>query len=744
MDLVPKSQPGAPEFDAVLRKRLAERLAALGPGYVPRTRNLRPDGTPLYTNRLLLTSSPYLQQHAHNPVNWYPWGDEAFAAARRLKRPVLVSIGYSTCHWCHVMEEESFDDPETAAYLNAHFIAIKVDREVRPDVDNVYMAAVHALNQRGGWPLNVFLTPDRKPFFGGTYFPRKRSGGRPSFREILESISSEYDENSEKIVDRAEHITEQIERDLEGSRAAASRELTKEALAQPASYYARATDRTWGGVGTRPKFPSSLPVRLLLRHHRSTGDKDSLAIATLSLEKMAAGGLRDHVGGGFHRYSTDQIWLVPHFEKMLYDNALLAQDYLEAWQVTGRQDFADICRETLDYVAREMTAPGGGFYSATDADSRNPEGESEEGWFFTWTPEEIEAALCPERTRELSAYYGVTAGGNFEHRNILNTRRKLETVAAELGLPPANLEASLARSRVLLYEVRSRRPPPLRDDKVLVSWNGLMISAFARAGFSFDDARYTEIARKAASFMLGEMREDGRLMRVYKDGEAAGPAFLEDYAFFIKGLLDLYEAEPDPRWLEGAISLQSVLDSHYRDDLGGGYFKTADDGEALLVREKPGHDGAVPSGNSIAALNLLRLYEFTTNPHYAEGADMLFSAFYEDLSRGATGLSEMLIALDYQLDKPMEILIVAPSPDTDRSAMLAPLRDYFLSNRIVISVSEGEELAAHARLSPLLKQKRALGGKITAYVCEDRVCAYPTSSPEEFAKQLRRVRKPGR
>ena len=397
-------------------------------------------------------------------------------------------------------------------------------------------------------------------------------------------------------------------------------------------------------------------------------------------------------------------------------------------------------REILDYVAREMTSPEGGFYSATDADSFNPEGEMEEGWFFTWTPAEIRQALPPERAMEIETYYRVTPAGDYEGRNILHTRQTLETVAEMLELEPDRLRRNLESSRARLYEVRSRRQPPLRDEKILVAWNGLMISAFARAGFALDAASYVARARRAADFILAKMRDDkGRLIRVYMDGRAAGPGFLEDYAFFIKALLDLYEADPSPRWLAEAIALQKLLDEHYRDESGGGYFKSADDGEVLIVREKPGRDGAVPSGNSIEALNLLRLLELTTDPQYSQSADMLLSAFYQDLSAGSTALSEMFIALDYQLDTPKEIVIVSPASEEGLAEMLAPLRRSFVPNRIVSVAREGEDLEAQTFYVPLLKNKRARRGTTTAYVCESGVCALPTESPAEFERQISKV-----
>ncbi len=742
IESIPKALPGAPSLPDEVRSILAERLATMGANYIPRTRNLTSEGAPRFTNRLLLETSPYLQQHAHNPVNWYPWGDEAFETAKQLGRPILVSIGYSTCHWCHVMEEESFDDPALAAYLNAHFVAIKIDREVRPDIDAIYMAAVHAMGIHGGWPLNVFLTNERQPFYGGTYFPPTPQGGRPSFRQALEAIAAEYAANPATFERRAAQIAAHIRKNLEGEAATTSRSLPPEVIRAVAGFYIENSDPTWGGMNRAPKFPSSLPVRLLLRYANRTGDPRAIDVASLALEKMAAGGIHDHVGGGFHRYSTDAQWLVPHFEKMLYDNALLAQDYLEAWQKTGRESFAEVCKKTLRYVAREMTATGGAFYSATDADSRNPSGETEEGYFFTWTHDEILQAVGSDRAKEIEAYYGVTAKGNFEGRNIFRAWRPDREVAEQLGISVDVLHANLARARGKLYAARSEREAPLLDDKVLAAWNGLMISAFARAGFAFDDDDFVARGARAAQFVLDNMRRDSRLVRVFKDTAASGPAFLEDYAFFIKGLLDLYEASPEPRWLREAIALQAVLDRHYRDAQGGGYFKTADDGERLLAREKPGQDGAIPSGNSIAALNLLRLHRYTNDADYLETVEMLLASFDGALRHGGTAVSELFLALDYRLDTPKEIIIVSPvdskeSPELD--AMLAPLRSTFLPNRTLSVVSEGADLDAHAALSPMVAGKRARRGRVTAYVCENRVCKYPTESPAEFARQIAKI-----
>ena len=734
---IPDTLPGAPPFSEELRARLADALASGASDGPPRTRNRRGDGSALYTNRLLLETSPYLRQHAHNPVNWYPWGDEAFEDARRLDRPVFLSIGYSTCHWCHVMEDESFEEPEIAEILNQHFIAIKVDREVRPDVDAVYMSAVQAMTGGGGWPLSVWLTPERKPFYGGTYFPPRDRGPHQGFETVLRAIQRRYAQDRGQLEQAADQLTGLIRQDLEAASATATQCPDEDALRLAKSSYARHADRARGGLVGRMKFPASFPIRFLLRFHRRTGDPEALQLATLTLERMAAGGIHDQIGGGFHRYATDPDWLVPHFEKMLYDNALLALAYLEAWQATGRPDFAKVTGEILDYAKREMSSPEGGFYSATDADSVNAKGESQEGWFFTWTPPEIEAVVGVEQAPYVNAYYGVTPDGNYEGRSVLHRDRDPAELARELGIEPEQLRSILRVAREQLYQARSRRPAPLRDEKILAAWNGLMISAFAQAGFALDEPPYTEAARRAAHFVLEQMREGGRLLRTSKDGHADGPAFLEDYAFLIAGLLDLYEADADPRWLREALSLQETLDAHYADERGGGYFNNADDHERLLAREKPGQDGALPSGNSIAARNLLRLAELTGDDRYRERAVLLFSAFHEMLTRAPTAVSEMLLALDFQLEAPKEIIVIRPASGGDLATMLAPLRSAHLPNRVLAVATEGDDLRAHSATVPLMAGKVVQEGKVTAYVCENRVCQRPTTDPEIFAAQIR-------
>ena len=730
--------PGAPPAPPDVVDRLRAAWDARPRGYVPRTRHLLPDGRPRWTNRLFLETSPYLLQHAHNPVDWRPWGDEAFEDARRLGRPVLLSVGYSTCHWCHVMEEESFEDEEVARFLNEHYVVIKVDREARPDVDAVYMNAVQTLTGGGGWPMTVWLTPDRQPFYGGTYFPARDGdrGVRVGFLTLLRKLRATYDDQPDRVVEAAASLAEQVRKNLAVAATDDARPGAQ-TLREAVAHVRESFDETNGGTRGAPKFPSNVPVRFLLRWHRRTGDPDALRMATVTLAQMAAGGIRDHVGGGFHRYSTDARWLVPHFEKMLYDNALLVLAYLEAHQATGRADFADVAREILRYVEREMTAPEGGFYSATDADSPAPSGRREEGWFFTWTPAELEAVLGADDARAVGAYYGVTADGNFEGRSILHVSRPLDAVARELGRTPEELAATVADARERLYAERARRPPPLRDDKILAAWNGLMISAHARAALALGDASWADRAARAAGFVLDHMRRDGRLLRSWRDGRPEHAGYLDDYAFLVAGLLDLYEATGEVRWLREAIALDGVLAAHYEDREGGGFFMTADDSEELLAREKPAWDGAEPSGNSVHALNMLRLHELTTDDAYRRRAERTIDAFGPRLAADPVRLSEMLLALDWRLDAPKQVVVATTGAREEAASFLATLRTRLVPNRILAVTAPGDGLAA---LVPVTEGKLALGGHATGYVCENRVCDLPTTDPAVFAKLIDRVR----
>jgi len=694
-----------------------------------------PDPSHKHTNRLIHETSPYLLQHAHNPVDWRPWGDEAFDEARRLGKPVFLSIGYSTCHWCHVMEEESFEDEEIAAAMNELYVSIKVDREERPDVDAIYMAAVQALTGSGGWPMSVWLTPDREPFFGGTYFPPRDGarGARHGFLTVLRDIHDAYKSDPER-VGRATAALVGAVRARIGSNgggdaaAAATARPSPSLIADTVTIFKRIFDDRDGGLRRAPKFPSNIPIRLLLRAHARTGDQVALLMAALTLEKMAAGGMYDQLAGGFHRYSTDARWLVPHFEKMLYDNALLVVAYAEAWQVTGRDDFARVARDTLEYLHREMTAPGGGIFSATDADSKRPDGKSEEGAFFVWSEAEIREHLgAGPDTDHFIRYYGVTAAGNFEGANIL-----------AIAAPDEREHGALAPQRAVLYATRLRRSPPFRDEKILAAWNGLAISAFAVAGRMFDEPRYVAAAVRAASHLLENMRPGGRLARSAKDGRAGGAGFLDDYAFVCAGLIDLYEATFEPRWLREAIALADDVERLFADPAGG-WFMTAADHEQLIAREKPTYDGAEPSGTSVALLNALRLGTFTSDDRWRAIADRAFAAITPTLTENPLGLTEALLALDHASDEPKEIAIVWPrdaSPDAARP-LLDVVRRTFAPNHALAAASEADAPEV-GKLIPFIADKTARDGRATAYVCVRGRCELPVQDADALATLLTR------
>jgi uncharacterized protein YyaL (SSP411 family) len=657
-------------------------------------------------------------------VNWRPWGEEAFEEARASGRPVFLSVGYATCHWCHVMEEESFEDLEIAGFLNENFVPIKVDREERPDVDAVYMAAVQALTGHGGWPMSVWLDADRRPFFGGTYFPPHDGdrGAPKGFASLLRDLAEIHRRDPGRVAGAAASITQAIQGAMAGP-TAGDRVPGPEAIRSAAAFYARIHDPQHGGVRGAPKFPSSLPVRLLLRHHRRTGDEGSLEMAVHALEQMAAGGIHDQLGGGFHRYSVDELWLVPHFEKMLYDNALLALAFAEAWQVTRRPDFARVLRSTLDYALREMTAPEGGFFSATDADS-----EGEEGRFFVWSEGEIRQILGKDAGR-LIAFHGVTQRGNFEGYNILSVPR-----------PDEKEWEALAGSREVLRLERESRPHPILDDKILAAWNGLMISAMAVGGRVLAEPRYVEGASRAAAFALDRLRVGGRLQRSFRDGRTSGPGFLEDQAFLVQGLLDLYESSFEPRWLAEALALAEQGETLFADPVVGGWYRSAADHERLVAREKPGHDGAEPSGASVALLDALRLHAFTSDDRWRQVAVRAFEAHASVLEQQPAALHEMLLALDFFTDESPEIVLVWPEGGAPPVDLVDLLRRTFLPNRVIAGTEEGARSAALARTAPIVSGKVAIGGQPTAYVCERGACQLPAMEVETLASRLSPVK----
>jgi uncharacterized protein len=742
LNLFDKPLPGIEPLNRGLQQKFNQQRQKRGPDYTPRTRHLRNDGWALYTNRLFLETSPYLIQHAHNPINWYPWSDEAFAEAGRRNVPVMLSVGYSTCHWCHVMEEESFEDEEIATYLNRHYVAIKVDREERPDIDAIYMNAVMALTGRGGWPMTLWLTPERKPIFGGTYFPARDGdrGGATGFLTLLQKVNEIYQNQPDRVAEAGDAIMRAIQK---LSVPEGGDEIPAAAiLHKAATYYKERFDEKYGGLKGAPKFPSSLSLRFLLRYQRRTGEDAYLDMVRTTLEKMAAGGLYDQVGGGFHRYSTDASWLVPHFEKMLYDNALLVPAYLEAYQATGQTSFRRIANDVLQYVDREMTSPQGAFYSATDADSLTSGGHREEGYYFTWTPEELNQVLGKERGAMMARYYGVTLQGNFESRGILHTPLTLSESAKLLDLSQDELLGAIETARPLLYNARQKRPAPLRDDKIITAWNGLMISAYAQAGLILDEPRHVERAAAAGRFILEKLYRDGRLYRTYVEDTAKHQGFLNDYAFMIAALLDLYEASHELHWLETALELERTAQTLFEDRRHGGYFATGSEHEKLLVRQKPHSDGAVPSGNSIMILNLLRLSEITFQKAYRDRAVTALKFFSKTLETQPAALSKMLLAVDFYLDSPKEIVIILP--DGDKMAgepLMARLRSLFLPNRALMVASQGSEQESHGRLVPLVREKMALQGKATAYVCEQGICTLPTTDPQEFTEQIQWIKK---
>ncbi|MGC9326636.1 MAG: thioredoxin domain-containing protein, partial [Candidatus Hinthialibacter sp.] len=650
------------------------------------------------------------------------------AEARRRDVPVFLSIGYATCHWCHVMERECFEDEEIAAVMNEHFVNIKVDREERPDLDEIYMASVQALTGQGGWPLSVFLTPDRMPFYGGTYFPPQDMYGRPGFPSLLLSLARIYKERKEEICHSAEKLTQHIQKMMDLQRVESK---IDDALIENAfQSLRRQFDAQHGGFGNAPKFPHSMDLSFLLRYARRTGDKNALDMVELSLQKMARGGMYDQLGGGFHRYSTDEKWLIPHFEKMLYDNALLAKTYTEAYQMTQNPFYERIVRETLDYVLREMTSPEGGFYSTQDADS-----EGREGAFFVWTPQQIAAAAGEDRAPMICRYFGVEEGGNFEDgASVLHLPHDLQDAAREYGIADSRFQEIIHEAKIQLFQAREKRIKPERDEKMLADWNGLMISAMAFAGNVFCESKYTAAAEQAADFVLQRMQKDGQILHAYKDSRAQINGFLSDYSFLIQGLLDVYEASRDPRWLEEGLRLSQTMIDQFWDDEGGAFFFTANDHETLIARSKNPMDNAAPSGNSIAVLCLLRIAAMTGNEAYRRKAEESIAVFGDGLQRIPSGFSQMLIAVDSMLDSPREIVLAAD----DESALLPMQKAIFAGfhpNKVVLyRFPEVESIVLS--LLPGLEDKKPLPNGPVAYICQNFTCQRPVSTIDDILQCL--------
>lgn len=683
-----------------------------------------------FTNHLARETSPYLRQHAHNPVDWYPWGPEALARAKELDRPIFLSIGYSACHWCHVMEHESFEDPEVARILNEHFISIKVDREERPDLDQIYMAAVQALTGQGGWPMSMFLTPGLKPFYGGTYFPPTDQHGRPSFKRLLAALVDFWRDKRAEVDQSADKITEFLQGSAKLERH--DGDLTADLVRNAVGLLGRAFDGTYGGFGSAPKFPHSMDLRLLLRAWKRFDDEDALRMVRVTLDKMAMGGMYDHLGGGFHRYSTDAQWLVPHFEKMLYDNALLTSAYLEGFQATGEPFYGDVVEETLAYVTREMTSPEGPFYSTQDADS-----EGEEGKFFVWSAAEIEQVLGKELAAVFEEVYGVSPEGNWEGHNILNRTRSYAQDARLMRIAEPELRTKLAEAKGKLLEVRGRRVWPGRDEKVLTSWNGLMIAAFAQAAQVLDQPAYAETAARAADFILTRMRGlQGRLLRTYSHGSPPKlNAYLEDYAYLTEGLVSLYEATFEPRWLEAALELAGVMLDQFWDAADGGFFYTGRDHEALIARTKDLQDSSVPSGNGTAATALVRLARLTGRREFQEKAEATFRLFRGIMASSPMAAGQMLLALDFHLG-PVEEFAVVGKPQSDATRrVLHAIHAGFRPNKVVAG-RDGAKDAKVEKLVPLLAGKTPQGD-VTTYVCENYACQAPLIGADAVEKALK-------
>ena len=687
-------------------------------------------------NRLIDETSPYLLQHAYNPVDWYAWGPEALQQARELDKPILLSIGYSACHWCHVMERESFEDEATARLMNDLFVNIKVDREERPDLDSIYMQAVQALTQHGGWPMTVFLTPDGEPFYGGTYFPPVDRYGMPSFQRVLQSVAHAYREQRSAVDRTAQQLTTLLRRSAVEVRPPDDDAAlpTAAVLNQATQMLGAAFDTRYGGFGSAPKFPQPMNLELLLRRSHHPANAHLLPLVEKTLEGMARGGIYDHLGGGFHRYSTDAQWLVPHFEKMLYDNAQLVCVYLHAYQLTGKELYRRVVEEVLAYVEREMTDPAGGFYSTQDADS-----EGEEGLFFVWTPDEIRQSLSPDEARLFELYYDVTPDGNFEGKNIIHMPRDEDVVAHLAGVSVEQLRKTLARARQRLWAVREQRVKPDRDEKVLTSWNGLMLRAFAEAGAVLDRDDYRQRAVANGEFLWEQLRSTDsagrvRLFHSWKEGRATLNGYLEDYAYLADGYLALYEATFDPVWITRARALTDTMRALFLDSSGGGFFDTASDHETLIARPKDLLDNATPAGNSVAAEAVIRLAALIGDWDAAEPALALFRALGNTMAQHPSAFGRLLSALDLFLAPPKEVAIVAPPGTTTADDLLRLVLTAYLPSCVLAFRSEDD--AAAADLVPLLAGRATISGSATAYVCQRFTCKLPVTEPSALQAQL--------
>lgn len=678
-------------------------------------------------NRLIHEKSPYLLQHAYNPVDWYPWGEEAFQKAIRENKPIFLSIGYSTCHWCHVMERESYEDEEVAKILNENFVSIKIDREERPDIDNIYMAVCQAMTGSGGWPLNLFLTPERKPFFAGTYFPKTERYGTPGFIAILNQISNLWKTNQQSVITSGNQVTNVLQ-----SMAATTPGviLTEETLKHAYEQLRDSFDNIYGGFGSSPKFPTPHNYTFLLRWWKRSKDPMSLEMVEKTLERMGRGGMYDHVGGGFHRYSTDEYWLVPHFEKMLYDQALTAMAYTEAYQATGKTYYADIAKGIFAYVLRDMTSPEGGFYSAEDADS-----EGIEGKFYVWTPDEIIQILGEKDGKIFCDYYDVSKEGNFEEKNILHVDKSFEAFTKLEGIKPEALQELLRTGHEKLFAVREKRMHPHKDDKILTSWNGLMIAALAKGAQAMHEPIYAQAAMRAADFILDILRQkDGTLLRRYRLGDAAIPGYLDDYAYFVWGLTEMYEASFEVKYLKAALDINKQMIENFWDKKDGGFFFSGARNEQLIAQTKEIYDGATPSGNSVALLNIVRLGRMTGNLDLEKMAEQIIKTFGETISQHPSGYTQFMCALDLALGPTKEIVIAGEPDQKDTKLMLQEIRKRFLPRKFLLLHPSKDKSIEN--IAQFVKKQLPIEGKATAYICENYACNAPTNDINKIIQLL--------
>lgn len=690
-----------------------------------------------HKNHLSNEKSPYLLQHADNPVDWYPWGEEAFTLAREENKPIFLSIGYSTCHWCHVMEKESFEDTAVANLMNDAFVCIKVDREERPDIDNVYMTVCQLLTGSGGWPLTVIMTPDKKPFFAGTYFPKESRFGKQGMMELIPQIRDAWVNQRDKILNSAENITLLL-KDYSGD--AKGKELNESALKLTYEQLLERYDEQYGGFGTAPKFPTPHNLLFLLRYWKRTGNKEVLDMVENTLVSMRLGGIYDHVGFGFHRYATDFQWHLPHFEKMLYDQALLSIVYTEGYQATGKEEYRKTAEEIFTYVLRDMLSPKGGFYSAEDADS-----EGEEGKFYLWSEKEIRNVLGKDNADKFNKIFNVKAEGNFIEqlkgektgKNILFLNKSIDNISSELKTSPAQLENFIKLSTEKLYKHREKRLHPHKDDKILTDWNGLMISALAKGSQTFNEPRFGEAAKSAADFILNEMRTpEGRLLHRYRDGHAGVQANLDDYAFFISGLLDLYETNFDVKYLKFALELNKQAIDDYWDYDNGGFYFTANNGEKLLVRKKEFYDGAVPSGNSVAMLNLLRIGRFTAESRFESMASQLAKAFSKNIIQNPSSHTNLMIAVMFGICPSYEIVISGNLETDNTKEILKAIRKEYITGKVILFRPNNDDLLEIVNIAAYTKDQTSIDDKTTVYVCMNYSCSAPTTDINKMLKLL--------